>query len=103
MIQFLVESAHVVKDFSSFLPFLVVLNKVLVFAELRATGTGPRTGETLALLTFVSCALFGNAVVLFEGVLTEAFEVVSPVGRDVVEASTLAFWSFAWDLFALGT
>lgn len=72
-----------------------------MLTEFRAAGAGPGAGKPFALVAFIPGADFGNAVVLFEGVLAETFEIVGAMGRNIVKTSAFALRGLTGDLLTL--
>lgn len=62
---------------------------------LHATGTGPCACKALTITTFFPLTCFGIPVMLFEGVFTQALEIISSVSGNVLECFTFAAFGVA--------
>jgi hypothetical protein len=89
MVKLIVQSSHITRSFSIFFPLLVALHNSLVLAKFGTTGASPCTSKILALLTLIPNTSPRYAIMFFEGMLTETFEVIGPMRRNIVVA--LAF------------
>ena len=95
MSQLIIKSSHVICRFAFLFPLLEGFNDCFVFCEFRPTGTSPGTGKAITLLAFFFCTFSRETIMFFERMLTQTFEVISSVRRNIVEALTFTFRSFA--------
>lgn len=69
---------------------------------LHATGTGPGTCKTVTVATLFPLADFGIPVMLLEGMFAQAFEVISPVGGNVLKCFAFTAFGVAVGFAVLG-